>query len=106
MEAINNNQNTKQFAKLCRNGCGKLIKWDTSQNKYFEIDTNDRHRCPNWNPKQEHLPDNVNRKITQEQKLYVDTIGPAILETRSVVQNIERLLMQEKREECTKNDVY
>ena len=105
METINNNQNNKQFAKLCRNGCGKLIEWDTSQNIYSEIDTNDRHRCPNWNPKQKHLQDNLNRRITEEQQLYIDTIGPAILEICSEVQNIGRLLMQEKRG-GTKNNVF
>ena len=85
-------------AKLCKNGCEKLIRWDGSQNKYLEIDTNDRHRCPNCNPKQEHPPDNVNHKITHDQQLYLNTIGPAILEIRSAVQNIERLLTEEKRE--------
>jgi hypothetical protein len=106
VEALNNNQISKQFTKLCKKGCGKLIKWDASQNKYFEIETNDRHRCPQWNPKCEHLPDNLTRKITQEQQIYVDTIGPAALETRSAVQNIERLLMQEKREEKTTQNVH
>ena len=96
METISNNQNNKQFAKLCKNGCGRLIKWDKSQNTYCEIDTNNRHRCPNWNPNQQQPPLNLNCKITQEQQLYVDTIGPAVIEIRSAVQDIKQLLTQEK----------
>ena len=106
METISDNQDIKQFAKLCKNGCGKLIKWDTSQNKYFEIDTNHHHRCPNWKPNHEQLSRNLNRKITQEQLLYIDTIGPAICRILSIVENVERHIVQEMKGERTREDVY
>jgi hypothetical protein len=41
------------------------------------------------------IPDSPNRKLTQEQQLYVDTIAPILLEIHSSVQNIEQLLMQQ-----------
>jgi hypothetical protein len=80
--------------KVCKNGCGKQIKWDKIQNAYIEVHTNRRHICPNWRP---------NRKLTQEQTLYMDAITPILLELRSVIlelrssiRNIERYLMHKE----------
>ena len=83
MENANNNGSSK----LCRNGCGKYIRWDKFQNAFVEIDTGYRHRCPNWSPSQEKV-DIPNRKLTLEQQLYADTIGPVIAEILSLVQEI------------------
>jgi hypothetical protein len=106
MEAVsNNNNNNIQLERDCKNGCGKLIKWDKSQNTYIEVDTNDMHRCPNWNPRQEHLVEGANHKITLEQQIYVDTIGPIVLDLHSDVQDIKwilrgiLILMRKKTEE-------
>jgi hypothetical protein len=96
LETIINKQNNKQFAKFCKKGRGRLIKWDISQNTFCEIDTNDGHRYPNCNPNQRQPPLNLNRNITREQQLYVDTIGPKVIEIRSAVQDIRQLLTQEK----------
>ena len=101
METTNNNHNNNRFAKPCRNGCGKHIRWDTVQNTFFEIDTNYRHICPNWSPSQEKV-DILNHKLTKltvEQQLYADTLGPAIAEILSLVQEIYRLIVRD-----TKND--
>ena len=98
METGNNNQNYNKFGKLCRNGCGKRIRWDTAENAFFEIDTNYRHRCPNWSPSQERV--NIpSRKLTLEQQLYADTLGPAIAEILSSVQEIYQHIIRD-----TKND--
>jgi hypothetical protein len=105
METIDDNQN-KEFAKLCKNGCGKLIKWDKSKKFYFEIETNERHKCPNWVPNQRQPPLSLSRKITKEQLLYMDTIGPAISRILSVVENVERHIVQEMKGERTREDVY
>jgi hypothetical protein len=87
METADNNYNNDRFSKPCRNGCGKRIRWDTVQNVFFEIDTNYRHRCPNWSPSQKKV-DVSNRKLNSEQQLFADTIGPAIAEILSLVQEI------------------
>jgi hypothetical protein len=95
MKSISNNNNNTE--RPCKYGCGKLIKWDKSQNAYIEIDTNIRHRCPNWNSKQEHPIEVVNHRITTEQQLYADTIGPAIAEILSLVQEIyEKMFPKEE----------
>jgi hypothetical protein len=87
METASNNHNNNRFSKPCRNGCGKHIRWDTVQNAFFEIDTNYRHRCPNWSQSREKV-DIDNHKLTSEQQLYADTLGPAIAEILSLVQVI------------------
>lgn len=51
---------------------------------------------PDWNPNQRQPPLNPNRNITQEQQLYVDTIGPAVLEILSIVHDIKQFFIQEK----------
>jgi hypothetical protein len=83
MKSISSNNNNKE--RCCRYGCGKLIKWDKSRYAYIEIDTNIRHRCPNWNSKQEYPVEVANRSITAEQQLYIDTIGPTIVEILSLL---------------------
>jgi hypothetical protein len=85
METTNSNHNDSTFAKPCKNGCGKHIRWDTVQNAFFEIDTKRRHICPNWSPSQVNIP---NRKLTLEQQLYADTIGSVIAEIPSLVLEI------------------
>jgi hypothetical protein len=108
LETISDNPNNKQFAKLCKNGCGKLIKWDTSQNTYSEVDTNKQHRCPTWNPNHRQISRNLDHRITQEQLLYMDTLGPTIAEILSVVQNLEKIVKQlvthEKSEEHAEDE--
>jgi hypothetical protein len=101
METISNNDSKNHQEKVCKNGCGKYIKWDNCQNAYLEIETNQRHRCPKWEPNQNQLSNSLNHKITLEQQIYADTLGPAILEMRSAilemrssVRNIERYLMK------------
>ena len=93
MEAVSNNDNI-QLERVCEYGCGKLIKWDKSQNAYIEVNTKDRHRCPNWNLKQEHLVEGGNHKITPEQQIYVDTIGPIVLDIHSEIRDIKQILKQ------------
>jgi ribonuclease D len=80
--------------KACKNGCGKQITWDKIQNAYIEVNTNRRHVCSNWRP---------NRKLTQEQSLYMDAVTPIllelrpiILEMRSSIRNIESYLMKKE----------
>ena len=87
METTNSNHNNSRFAKPCKNGCGKHIRWDTVQNAFFEIDTKCHHICPNWSPSQEKV-DIPTRKLTLEQQLYADTIGPVLAEILSLVQGI------------------
>jgi hypothetical protein len=98
METTNNNQNNGRFAKPCKNGCGKHIRWDTVQNAFFEIDTKHRHICPNWSSSQEKV-DIPNRKLTLEQQLYADTIGLVIAQILSLVQEIYNHTFRD-----TKND--
>lgn len=85
METTNSNHNNSRFAKPCKNGCGKHIRWDTVQNAFFEIDTKCRHICPNLSQEKVDIP---NRKLTLEQQLYADTIGPVNAEILSLVQEI------------------
>jgi hypothetical protein len=94
MEAASSNNNTTQRA--CKYDCGKLIKWDKSQNAYTESDTNFRHRCPNWNSKREHPVEVASHRITAKQQLYADTIGPAIAEILSLVQEIYEKTFSQK----------
>jgi hypothetical protein len=49
------------------------------------------------NPKQEENLDNLSRKITSEQQLYVDTIGPAIAEILSLVQEVYKHVTRETK---------
>ena len=95
METTNNNHKNSTFAKPCKNGCGKPIRWDTVQNAFFEIDTKCRHICPNWNPKHEQHLISLNRKITSEQQLYLDKIGPVIVEIHSLVRQIYKHVTKE-----------
>jgi hypothetical protein len=97
METADNNHNNNRFSKPCRNGCGKPIRWDNSQNSYIEVGTNQKHRCPNWNsnPKHEQHLIGLNRKITPEQQLYLDTIGPVIVEIHSLVREIHKHVTKE-----------
>jgi hypothetical protein len=88
METADERNRHNYFAKLCRNGCGKYIRWDTTQSEYFEIDTNNHHICSNWSPNLEKVSSSLNRKITPEQQLCADTVGPAIAEILSLVQEI------------------
>jgi hypothetical protein len=97
METTNNNHNNSTFAKPCRNGCGKRIRWDNSQKSYIEVGTNQKHQCPNWNhnPRHEQHLIGLNRKITPEQQLYLDTIGPVIVEIYFLVQEIYKHITKE-----------
>jgi hypothetical protein len=88
MKPVSNSDNNTQ--RPCEYGCGKLVKWDKSQSAYIEIDTNIRHGCPNRNPKQEHNVEVANHRIAAEQQLYIDTIGPTIVEILSLVQGIHK----------------
>lgn len=92
ISSSSNNNNTE---RPCKYGCGKHIRWDRSQNAYVEVDTNIRHRCPHWNSKQEHPVEVANHRITAEQQLYADTIGPAIAEILSLVQEIHEKMFPE-----------
>jgi hypothetical protein len=93
METTHNNRNNR-FSKPCRNGCGKHIRWDNSQNSYTEFGTNQKHQCPNWkNPKYEHVT-GLNHKITPEQQQYADTLGPLIAKILSLVQEIHQRTVQ------------
>jgi hypothetical protein len=84
---------TKGTKKLCNNGCGKEIQWDIDLKYYIEIDTGRKHSCPNWKPKQlQNNSYNNTRNLTSGQVTYLDTIGPAIAEILSLMQEItERL---------------
>ena len=94
METANNNHNDDRFSKPCKNGCGKRIRWDNSQHSYIEVDTNQKHQCPNWNPKYERLT-GLNHKITLEQQQYADTLGPLIAKIFSLVQEIHQRTVRE-----------
>jgi hypothetical protein len=94
MKPVSNSDNNTQRA--CKYGCGKLIKWNKSQNAYIEIDTNVRHRCLNWNSKQEHHVEVTNHSIIAEQQQYADTLGPAIAEILSLVQEIYEKMFPKK----------
>jgi hypothetical protein len=48
-------------------------------------------------PKYEQNSDNVSLKLTPEQQIFVDTIGPAIVEILSLVQEIYKHTIQETR---------
>ena len=90
MDTIPNNDSKNRHEKVCKNGCGQVIKWDNFQNCYIEVSTNQRHRCPNWkNPKYEHAT-GLNHKITPEQQQYADTLGPLIAKILSLVQEIHQ----------------
>ena len=90
MDTGHNNHNNNRYSKPCRNACGKRIRWDNSQNSYIEVGTNQKHQCPNWNPNPQHEQHliGLNRMITPEQQLYLDTIGPVIVEIHSLVRGI------------------
>ena len=48
MDLIDNyNKDTKKV-KPCKNGCGKSIYWNKNENAYFEIDSQQKHKCHNW----------------------------------------------------------
>jgi hypothetical protein len=55
-------------------------------------------RYPDSRPKQEQRSTTLNRKITVEQQLYVDTIGPVIAEIHSIVQEILQHIIRERNE--------
>jgi hypothetical protein len=42
----NNNEDTKKV-KLCINNCGKSIYWNNKENGYFEVESEQKHICPN-----------------------------------------------------------
>ena len=97
METIRNDSKIRQ-EKVCKNGCGKVIRWDNSQNSYIEVDTNQRHRCPNWNPKYDHLI-GLNHKINLEQQQYADTLGPLVAKILSLVQEIHQRTVREPKKD-------
>jgi hypothetical protein len=45
----NSEEDIKKF-KPCKNGCGKSIYWNMNEKTYFEIDSHQKHVCPNWKP--------------------------------------------------------
>jgi hypothetical protein len=50
MVDTNNYNEQAKKVKACKNNCGKSIYWNNSQNAYFEIDSQQKHVCPNWKP--------------------------------------------------------
>src|SRR5215208_6349115 len=84
-----NNFYRKENNKVCKNGCGKFIRWDTSENFYIEIDTGKRHKCPNYRPSSQRKQEYISASVTKEQAQYIDTIGPLIAETYSIVKELQ-----------------
>jgi hypothetical protein len=39
-------------ARLCKNGCGQEIYWDNANRYFVNVANNERHMCPNFNPRQ------------------------------------------------------
>lgn len=98
MDTIPNVDSKNRYEKGCKNGCGEVIRWDNSQNCYIEVNTNRRHRCPNWNSTYEQHLSSL-RKITPEQQLYADTLGPAIAKILSLVQEIHQRTVQKPKKD-------
>jgi hypothetical protein len=99
METADERNRHNNFAKLCRNGCGKYIRRDITQSKYFEIDTNNLHICPNWSPNLEKVSSVLTSTITPEQQIYLDTIGPEILKILPLIQEIHQRTVREPKKD-------
>ena len=50
MDSLNNYNEDSKKVRPCRNSCGKIIYWNEDENAYFEIDSQQKHVCPNWKP--------------------------------------------------------
>jgi hypothetical protein len=72
MVDTNNYNEQAKKVKACKNRCGTLIYWDNIEKAYLEVESEQRHVCPNWKPSinksQEQLPQ-VNIVDTREEIL-------------------------------------
>ena len=50
MVDTNNYNEQAKKVKACKNRCGTLIYWDNIEKAYLEVESEQRHVCPNWKP--------------------------------------------------------
>jgi hypothetical protein len=74
----------------------KFVKEDENAERLAIDVPSGEHPCSN--PRQERDSSNLSRKITPELQLYVDTIGPVILEILSLVQEIHEKMFPKEEE--------
>jgi hypothetical protein len=84
------NNSKKGFKKLCKNGCGKQIQWDIGLNAFTEVDSGDKHRCPNFVRKPGLRPQSMQSVITHTHR--IDTSEELLAEIYKTVKNLELLL--------------
>lgn len=78
----------KVKAKLGENGCGKIIAQTMSENFSREIRSGEKHKCQNYGPYPQRRHEYIGTTITEEQGQYMETVGPLITETYSIVQEL------------------
>jgi hypothetical protein len=76
-------------------GSTKFVKGSRSKNTEHQTVIDSPGGQSDSNSKLRHYSANLDRKITPEQQLYVDTIGPTIVEILSLVQEIHEKLFPE-----------
>lgn len=92
-----NNNNTKWLKNVrpCINNCRTWISWNALIGRYIEVKTGEIHRCPKWRPnskQQRKTPYKKIRTLKRDEVTYVDTIGPAIAEILSTIEEILKLI--------------
>ena len=50
MELIDNYNKENKKVKLCENGCGRLIYWNSNENAYFGVESGQKQVCADQDP--------------------------------------------------------
>jgi hypothetical protein len=89
MSPTNNNTKRLKSIRKCHNHCGTWIAW----NRFIDVKTGEIHQCPTWKARQQQKRSREGIKtLNREEVAYMDTIGPAIAETLSVIQEVFKLV--------------
>jgi transcriptional accessory protein Tex/SPT6 len=81
-------------ARLCKNGCGQEIYWDNANRYFVNVANNERHMCPNFNPRQRR-DDIKQTQGYQPLQRYSQTQQPLQVESSSQREEI-KAMAQEK----------
>jgi hypothetical protein len=93
MSSNNDNAKGLKNIKKCPNHCGTWIAWNPSLNRFIQAKTGEIHQCTKWKPRQQQKVSNRKIKTLKRAEVtYIDTVGPAIAEILSEVQELLKLL--------------
>lgn len=83
-QSLNNNI----YVRRCNNDCGKNIYWNKACNFFVEVDTGDRHICPNWKGSENKSPNIDFKKQNSHNSQIVELLTKILYEIERIEEKL------------------